>query len=218
MVGLLRKDFYYIRDYGRAYLPLLLIFCLAPGALGGAYALTLALAMPRSTIASDEIRWDRMAVMLPCRAEAVVGGKYLLCGLCVAVGTVLSALSVMGQQAAASFLAARGMETAALWPMSWLEALEYAVIQGGFALLIAALTVPLFYRFTARKGAVWANILVICLLNVTGVWSFNSLYSAPVEAKVLAVALLTGLALAACAASCALSIRFYRRRLRGNYD
>lgn len=217
MVGLLRKDFYYIRDYGRAYLPLLAL-CLAPGFLGGAYALTLALALPRSTIASDEVRWDRMAVMLPCRAGEVVGGKYLLCALCVAAGTAYSAISLMVQQAAAFALAARGMQDAPRFTMGWLDAVEYALLQGGMALLIAALTLPLFYRFTARKGALWANIVVMFFLSAAGTWSFNRLYGAPAEVKVLAAGLLALLALAAVWLSYRLSVRFYRKRQRGAYN
>ena len=75
MTGLLRKDLYYVKAYAWPYLPLLALLCLSPGAMGPAYAMALALALPRMTIANDERRWDRYAVMTPLRAELVVAEK-----------------------------------------------------------------------------------------------------------------------------------------------
>ena len=42
MTGLLKKDLYYIQEYGIAYLPVLLLFCLFGGGVSGAYAMMLA--------------------------------------------------------------------------------------------------------------------------------------------------------------------------------
>ena len=75
MTGLLRKDLYYVKAYAWPYLPLLALLCLSPGAMGPAYTMALALALPRMTIANDERRWDRYAVMTPLRAELVVAEK-----------------------------------------------------------------------------------------------------------------------------------------------
>lgn len=218
MRGLLWKDWYYIREYGRAYVPLLVIFCLIPGSLGGAYALALALALPRSTIASDEIRWDRLAAMLPYRTEEVVWSKYLLHIPCILTGMAVTAVSLQTQQAVGDFLSAQGMTSGTVFPMSWLDSIEYALIAGAFTVAIAALTVPLYYRFTARKGGIWTNIVVILFLQTVGTLCFNILYGAQAEWKALIIGLLAALAGGGLAASFCLSVHFCQKRRRGAYQ
>lgn len=217
MKGFLRKDWYILMEYGRGYLPLLLIACVVPRVLGGAYALMLAFALPRSTIANDEVRWNRLAVMLPCRTEDMVKAKYLLYGACIALGTALTAAGSQVQQAVSRTLNAREITSIYLFPMSCLDSIVYALLQGELTLLIAALAIPLYYRFTARKSAILTNILVIFFISVAGTLGFNLLYSAPTERKMLAMLLLAALVLTAARVSFGLSVRFCKKRLKGAY-
>ncbi len=176
MKGFLRKDWYLVKDYWLPYIPILLFACLVPGTWGGTYILMLALALPRATIASDEVRWDRLAVMLPCRAEEMVRSKYLLYGACILFGMVMSAVSLQTQRMAGRLLT-RWWEN--VFSMTLPDILRYVLLQGGFSLLIAALTVPLYYRFTARKGAVWGNILVFIFLSAASTVTFTALRRGP---------------------------------------
>ena len=111
MTGLLRKDLYYMKAYAWPYLPLLALLCLSPGAMGPAYTMALALALPRMTIANDERRWDRYAVMTPLRAELVVAEKYLLHLACIALAAACMALSFPAQNAALRLMG----RTEAMW-------------------------------------------------------------------------------------------------------
>ena len=154
MTGLLKKDLYYIQEYGIAYLPVLLLFCLFGGGVSGAYAMMLALALPRGTIANDARRWDRYAAMLPCGAGEIVAGKYLLCGAGIAAGAVVTVLSFPVFAAAAALLDLR-----AGFPMGWLDILEYTLIETCVAALLInqSSTVLLFNQLYRSPLAVKAG-------------------------------------------------------------
>jgi len=223
MRGLLKKDWYYIRTYGISYLPLLLLFCLCTGVWGAAYAMMLALALPRGAIANDMRRWDRYAVMLPCRTEQIVGGKYLLCGVGVAIGAAVSALSFPAQKSSARALRRFGLgmvRTYFPWDVLSRETalLEFVLILVCLTVLVVALAFPVYYRFGVGKGQLGVNILVMILLAYGATWSFFLLYRAPPAAKAAMLAALVLLSAAGTLASFRLSVRFCRQRLRGAYD
>ncbi|MCI9037400.1 MAG: ABC-2 transporter permease [Oscillospiraceae bacterium] len=212
MTGLLKKDLYYIQEYGIAYLPVLLLFCLLGGGVSGAYAMMLALALPRGTIANDARRWDRYAAMLPCGAGEIVAGKYLLCGAGIAAGAVITALSFPVFAAAAALLDLR-----AGFPMGWLDILEYTLIETCVAALLIALSLPAYYRFGVGKGQLGINILAMLFNQSSTVLLFNQLYRSPLAVKAGCVGGMALLAAAATFFSYRLSVYFYQRRRRGAY-
>lgn len=218
MAGVLRKDWYCLVEYSRRWLLLGLVLCLITGPFGGAYAMMLSMALPRNIISADEGRWDRYAAMLPCRAEEIVGCKYLICGLCAAVGAVLLALSFPMQEMAAALLRqAQGSGGTRLWNMSWQGILEYTLLETALTILIAATSLPLFYRFGVRRGQIWANVLTQLSLYMIGAQLFRVLSFRPAGERAAAVGLLLALAAATLLLSFRLSVRFYRRRLRQVY-
>ena len=160
MTGLLRKDLYYVKAYAWPYLPLLALLCLSPGAMGPAYTMALALALPRMTIANDERRWDRYAVMTPLRAELVVAEKYLLHLACIALAAACMALSFPAQNAALRLMG----RTEAMWGAGF-NLPAYVLIQVWLTALIAAGTLPLLYRLGAR-APILVNILVMLFLSL----------------------------------------------------
>lgn len=213
MAGLLRKDWYYLRAYGWPYLPLLALLSLSPGVMGPAYAMTLALALPRMTISSDALRWDRYAVMTPLRAEQIVTEKYLVQLACIALAAVYVALSFPVQNWAIR-LAGR---TEAAWSLGWQGILVYVLIQTWTAVLAAALALPLLYRLGTWRGQILPNILVILLLTLTGTVILNRLYVLPGPTMAAAAAVMAVPAALALALSYRLSVRLCWARLRGRW-
>lgn len=211
MTGLLKKDLYYIREYGVAYLPLLLLLSLS--GVGGAYAMTLALALPRGAIASDARRWDRFAAMLPCGAGEIVAGKYLLYGGFIAAGAVVTALNFPIREAVAALL---GWEAG--FPMGLLDILEYTLIEACLAAVVIALALPAYYRFGVGKGQFGINIIIMVFNQLSAVMIFNQLFRSPLSVKAGCVGGMALLAAAATFFSYRLSVCFYRRWRRGAYD
>lgn len=219
MRGLLRKDCYYLASYARLYLLWALFLCLTTGPAGGAYALMLAVALPRSTIAADERRWDRFAAALPCGAERMVGSKYLLWGLCAAAGAALTAASFrMTAAARAAIRQVLGKRAILNYSIGWRDVLAYTLLEVGLAALAAALALPLYYRFGVRGAQIWINLLVMGFLLTAGIGLFNTLYPLSPWEKAAAIGGVLALAAAALALSFRLSVRFYRRRVRGAYS
>lgn len=218
MRGLLRKDLYYLARYARVYLPWALFLCLITGPAGGAYALMLAIALPRSTVAADERRWDRYAAALPCGVDRIVGGKYLLCGLCAAVGAALTAASFRMTAAAGAVIREILGRRAVALSIGRRDILIYTLLELGLTALAAALALPLYYRFGVRRGQIWVNLLVMGFLLTAGIWLLNALYPLPPWEQGAAIGALLALDAAALALSFRLSVRFYRRRVRGVYS
>lgn len=211
MTGLLRKDLYYVKAYAWPYLPLLALLCLSPGAMGPAYAMALALALPRMTIANDERRWDRYAVMTPLRAELVVAEKYLLHLACIALAAACMALSFPAQNAALRLMG----RTEAMWGAGF-NLPAYVLIQVWLTALIAAGTLPLLYRLGAR-APILVNILVMLFLSLTGTKLHNMLFGFRGPALEAAAAAMALAAAGAMVLSFRVSVGFYRARLRGRF-
>ena len=207
MTGLLRKDLYYVKAYAWPYLPLLALLCLSPGAMGPAYAMALALALPRMTIANDERRWDRYAVMTPLRAELVVAEKYLLHLACIALAAACMALSFPAQNAALRLMG----RTEAMWGAE-LNLPAYVLIQ----VWLTAGTLPLLYRLGAR-APILVNILVMIFLSLTGTKLHNMLFGFRGPALGAAAAAMALAGAGAMVLSFRVSVGFYRARLRGRF-
>ena len=202
MTGLLRKDLYYVKAYAWPYLPLLALLCLSPGAMGPAYTMALALALPRMTIANDERRWDRYAVMTPLRAELVVAEKYLLHLACIALAAACMALSFPAQNAALRLMG----RTEAMWGAE-LNLPAYVLIQVWLTAL---------YRLGAR-APILVNILVMIFLSLTGTKLHNMLFGFRGPALGAAAAAMALAGAGAMVLSFRVSVGFYRARLRGRF-
>ena len=179
--------------------------------MGPAYAMALALALPRMTIANDERRWDRYAVMTPLRAELVVAEKYLLHLACIALAAACMALSFPAQNAALRLMG----RTEAMWGAE-LNLPAYVLIQVWLTALIAAGTLPLLYRLGAR-APILVNILVMIFLSLTGTKLHNMLFGFRGPALGAAAAAMALAGAGAMVLSFRVSVGFYRARLRGRF-
>ena len=217
MTGLLRKDLYYMKAYAWPYLPLLALLCLSPGAMGPAYTMALALALPRMTIANDERRWDRYAVMTPLRAELVVAEKYLLHLACIALAAACMALSFPAQNAALRLMG----RTEAMWGAE-LNLPAYVLIQVWLtALLVTAvgtnsLAASAMLKAGADLVATGENAVVVgcrradVILGPIGIVIADAMLGEVTPAMALAAA-------GALVLSFRVSVGFYRARLRGRF-
>lgn len=205
MRGLLRKDWYVSAEFNRTWLPYALLICLLPWSVGGAYALMLSSAAARVLIANDERRWDRLAVMLPCRAEDIVWARYLVSYLYLLFGL---GVTVLG-------LAAQGVFFRR--PVGSRD-LELTVLMAGVMVFLIAAGRPLLYRFSARRIHLWLNLAIIVLLSFLGTAAWYALETMTPSARHGALAAAAALAAAGTWASFRLSVRFYERRRKGVYQ
>ena len=105
-----------------------------------------------------------------------MGCKYLIGGLCTAVGAVLTALSFPLYEAAMAVLRqAPGSRAVSLWHMGWQDILQYTPLETALTILVVAAALPLFYRFGVRRGQIWVNVLTQFTLYAVDTALFNVL-------------------------------------------
>lgn len=227
MRGLLRKDFLLAGGAGRLLLGAALALNLLPivfrdaaGALvtlGNTYAMLLPLMVPVNVISIDErCKWDRLAAMLPCRAEQLVGSKYI-----VSWAYTLLACGILLFGAAVRGLAVPGTE-------NWRDTLGVILMMLFAIILMTAIGIPGMYLFGSEK----ARLLILVLLTAgagAGIAVINIIFSygnpsfsaiSAFSAISPAIWILLGAALAAFLTyvSYRLSVKFYLRRRDGRYE
>ena len=203
MRGLLIKDWYVSAGFNRTWLSYALLICLLPWSAGGAYALMLSSAAARVLIASDERCWDHLAVMLPCRERDIVWARYLVSYLYILVGLGLAFLG----------LAFQGVLFHAVRPRDW----EMALLMAGLMVYFIAIGRPLIYRYSARRNQLWLNVAIIILLSFLGGIVRSILQAMDPSARRGTLAGAAILAIAGTWVSLQLSVRFYKKRRRGEY-
>lgn len=203
MRGLLIKDWYVSAGFNRTWLPYALLICLLPWSVGGAYALMLSSAAARVLIANDERRWDRFAVMLPCRERDIVWARYLVSYIYILAGLGMTFLG----------LALQGVFFHAVRPRDF----ELALLMAGLMVYIIAIGRPLLYRFGVRGNFIWMNIAIIILLSFLSVAVRSILQAMAPSARTGTLAVAAVLAVAGTWVSLQLSVWSYKKRRRGGY-
>lgn len=99
MIGLLLKDFYSLRQYGKTMLFMLVFFAFLsagmdnPASFFGGFMIIMSMMMAIYSFSYDNLaKWDRFGLSLPVTRTEVVAGKYLLCLLLCLLGDILSFL------------------------------------------------------------------------------------------------------------------------------
>lgn len=163
MKGLLLKDFLVLREVGKQFGIIFVIFAicdfLSEGNMGfcRSFSIVAALITCVNTMSYDEYyHWDAYAFTLPVARRTIVQTKYCLAGLLTAaIFLLLFILEVV--------LYGKGID----------DALVTNVILYAYMILCLALTIPLVYRFGPKKallavaGAAGAIVAIVMTLGMS---------------------------------------------------
>lgn len=210
MIGLLRKDLFVADKSSRLLLVLAVLFSAAPnlGAFGNTYALMMAIMLPLNSIAYDErCKWDRYAAMLPYRASQIVWSKYVLSGMYTLLGEAIILCGALIRN-----IIKPGS-------VDWPDTLMTAALLGVVMLLIIAIALPAIYRFGSEKGRLVMFLVMGAAVGIAGVVIGAVLGELEITLPPVQVLAAAGAAIVVAAVffSFRLSVRFYKKRLNGDY-
>jgi len=148
MIGLLLKDLYTMRQYGKSMLFMLVFFAVLSSGLDNpatffeGFIILMCMMMTISSFSYDSLaKWDRYALSLPVTRKEIVGSKYLLSVVLCLIGTVLSFL------VSAVVLAIRPVEG-----FGMMEQLYSTSAIVSAALFITGILLPLTFQFGVEKS------------------------------------------------------------------
>ena len=209
MIGLLKKDFYVADRTCRLLLVLALVFSVIPqmASFGSTYALMLAMMVPLNCIAYDEkSKWDRYAAMLPYKTAQLVGTKYLLAYLFMALAEVILILGTAARNAISP------------GSTGWVEFWQLSAMLPIVTTIVTALALPALYRFGSEKGRLVMLVImgvgIGIALGLAGIFGEIGLPKLPTA---VIVPLFVLLAAAVTYVSFRLSVSFYKKRQNGAY-
>lgn len=173
MGGLIMKDFYNFRQYGRQFLLIAAYFCVfaffmkSPmymifmGTVGGMICMF-------SSLGMDEAGGYAFAVTLPLRRKQIIGVKYLVCILEIIMSTVISS-------AFAGVIA--------MWhKIGYMEWIVMSLIAIGIFVIVASVIIPVFIKLkTEKAGNVFMGLSIVLaivlyyLMSKLGSDNFKSL-------------------------------------------
>lgn len=151
MIGLLLKDLYTLRQYGKTMLFMLVFFGVISAGLDNpatffeGFIILMAMMLTITSFSYDALsKWDRYALSLPVTRKEVVASKYLLSIVLCLIGTGLS------------FLISTAVLT--IKPVEDFGITEHLYVTGAIvcaALFFAAILLPLTFRFGVEKSRIF---------------------------------------------------------------
>lgn len=183
MIGLLLKDLYTLRQYGKTMLFMLVFFGLISAGLDNpatffeGFIILMSMMVTITSFSYDALaKWDHYALSLPLTRRDIVAGKYLLTVLFCFIGTALS------------FVISTVVLT--LKPVEGFGMTEHfyataAIISA--ALFFAGLLLPLTFRFGVEKSRIF--LIAIFAMPTAAVIALDKMgIPMPSEAKLVALA------------------------------
>ena len=156
MKALLLKDYYTLIKQIKIYIIMIIIFAIIPGNSISSIAMIYAAMLPITALAYDErSKWNSLAMMMPYSDESIVGSKYILGYIAVAVASLLS---ITAQ------IVLNLIKNTAFEIESFLSILLIACI----ATVLQAFNLPFMFKFGVEKGrlAFFALIAIATALGV----------------------------------------------------
>lgn len=158
MIGFWKKDFFILRKQMRTYTFILVVYAVL--SISGVWGSNLIAAMvalvtlmcPLTAFAYDQASgWDAYACALPGGGKDAVAGRYL-CTLTIWAGATALCCVL----------------SAVLWAVGLLESnlpelLLGDLVSGTTGLLMAAVTLPLCYKFGVERGRVLMTLVFVCI-------------------------------------------------------
>ena len=158
MIGFVKKDWYILRKQMRTYAMILVVYALL--SISGVWGSNLIAAMvalvtlmcPLTAFAFDQAtRWDAYACSLPDGGKGAVAGRYL------------STVSVWFMATVLCCVISAVLWAAGLLEGNVLELLVGNLVSGATGLLMAAVTLPLCYKFGVERGRVLMTLVFVCI-------------------------------------------------------
>lgn len=158
MIGFWKKDLFVLRKQMRTYAFILVVYAfLSISGVFGANLIAVMVSLvtlmcPLTAFAYDQAaRWDAYACSLPDGGKGAVAGRYL-CTVTIWLGATVLCCAL----------------SAALWAVGLLEAELPELLVGNLAsgtvgLLMAAVTLPLCYKFGVERGRVLMTVVFVCV-------------------------------------------------------
>lgn len=201
MRGLLLKDFYTLAKQMKFMLLVMVLFACIPGGSLSAFAVVYAAMLPFTALVYDErSKWDELAVMMPYSTWSIVGSKYILGMISVAIAVVISFVA----QFVIGSVKGTGMGIVDIIEMFLLACI---------ALILLCINLPLMFRLGVERGRIVFMVL-ICVGLIGGLSLLNQLPSTLEnfgnEALLLLGALLLTVVL--IVVSTGISVFVYRRK------
>ena len=171
MIGLLLKDFYTLRQYGKTMLLMLVFFAIISAGLDNpatffeGFFILMSMMITITSFSYDALaKWDRYALSLPVTRKEIVGSKYLLSIILCLTSTILSfAISA----AVLTFKPVEGFGTT--------EQLYATLAIICAALFFSGILLPLTFKFGVEKSRIFligifaAPTAAVLALNKMGI-------------------------------------------------
>lgn len=148
MIGLLLKDLYTMRQYGKTMLFMIVFFALLSSGLDNpatffeGFIILMCMMMTISSFSYDSLaKWDRYALSLPVSRKEIVGSKYLLSIVLCLIGT---GVSYLVSTAVLMFRPVEGF--------GMTEQLFSTMAIVSAALVITGILLPLTFQFGVEKS------------------------------------------------------------------
>lgn len=156
MKALLLKDCYTLIKQIKIYIIMIIIFAIIPGYSISSIAMIYAAMLPITALAYDErSKWNSLAMMMPYSDESIVGSKYILGYIAVAVASLLSITA----QIVLNLIKNTAFE---------IESFLSIILIACIATVLQAFNLPFMFKFGVEKGrlAFFALIAIATALGV----------------------------------------------------
>ena len=151
MIGLLLKDLYTLRQYGKSLLFMLVLFAVIssgldnPAAFFEGFFILMSMMMTITSFSYDNLaKWDRYALSLPVTRKDVVGAKYLLSIVLCLGSTIISFLI------SAVVLKIKPMEGFGITDQLYATAAIVSI-----AMFFTGILLPLTFQFGVEKSRIF---------------------------------------------------------------
>ena len=152
MKALLRKDLTVLWRRMKIFFLLILVFAAVPNSFQNTFAVVYAAMIPYTVFSVDEAsKWDTLSMMLPYSTRDIVGSKYALGGLFIAV----TALLVWACRLVHLFLGVPVMD-------------DMTLASACIAVLIMDITLPAVFRFGVEKARMTMILLIALVCGSAG--------------------------------------------------
>jgi len=205
MIGLLLKDFYALRQYGKNMLLMLVLFAVISAGLDNpatffeGFFILMSMMITITSFSYDALaKWDRYALSLPVTRKEIVAGKYLLSIILCLIAAILSFLI--------------SLVVLKISPVEGFGMAEHLYAIGAIicaALFFAGILLPLTFQFGVEKSRIF--LLAIFAAPTAAVIALDKIgIQMPTEASLNAFAkLLPFLIILFYLLSYLLSVRIY---------
>ena len=161
MKALILKDFYVLRRQFWLYALVIIAFQAMGNVTAGFITVLYASLLPATAFAyDDQSKWDAMELMLPYSVRQIVLSRY-----CVGWGGAFGAIALGGLAQRLMSIAPWVQSATGRWEFG---SMRLVMAELAFALILLALTMPVYFRYDAQKSRIVRTLMLALLCGGTG--------------------------------------------------